>query len=207
MARQRLQTVKPRVLSHTYCQVRAWDFSVVRASENWENWFLAKVPNSMPSLHRKVCFKCLNWLIILIFCSKQELSTLVPNPLLSSAQGTHHSVLNELSAGRALRCRTRRWYWAWCCQHCLCSLPYLTWSDIPTMHCNVAFTSSTFSSSLLLSPRTSNSCSLAETPSSSSPRLMLARPERSFPPNNASWRCVRFLCETWKLPVVMFSYF
>ena len=94
-ATERLQTVKPLVLSHTYCQVRAWDFSVVRASENWENWFLAKVPNSMPSLHRKVCFKCLNWLIILIFCSKQELSTLVPNPLLSSAQRTHHSWLSQ----------------------------------------------------------------------------------------------------------------
>ena len=111
-ATKRLQTVKPRGLSHADCQVGAWDFSVVRASENWENWFLAKVPNSMPSLHRKVCFKCLNWLIILIYCSKKELSTLVPNPLLSSAQRTHHSVLGALGACRTLHCCRRKWYWA-----------------------------------------------------------------------------------------------
>ena len=34
-----------------------------------------------------------------IFCSKQELSALLPNPLLLSAQHTHHSVLDALSAG------------------------------------------------------------------------------------------------------------
>ena len=34
-----------------------------------------------------------------ISCSKQELSALLPDPLLSSAQRTHHSVLDALSAG------------------------------------------------------------------------------------------------------------
>ena len=38
-------------------------------------------------------------LIFLIFFSSQELSMLLPNPLLSSAQRTHHSVLDALSAG------------------------------------------------------------------------------------------------------------
>ena len=54
---------------------RSWlgIFSAVRPSENW---FLAKVPDSMPSLHGKACFTCLNWLMFLIFSSKQELSTL-----------------------------------------------------------------------------------------------------------------------------------
>ena len=37
-----------------------------------------------------------NGLIFLIFCSKQDLSTLLPNPLLSSAQRTHHSVFDEV---------------------------------------------------------------------------------------------------------------
>ena len=36
---------------------------------------------------------------------------------------------------------------------------------------------------LIFLPRTSNSCSSAETPSSSSPRFMLARPARGFPQN------------------------
>ena len=89
--------LKPCCLSHSDCQVGA--FSVVRPSENWENWFLAKVPDSMPSLQRLACFTCLNGLIFLIFCSKQELCTLLPNPLLSSAQRTHHSMLDALSAG------------------------------------------------------------------------------------------------------------
>ena len=39
---------------------------------------------------------------------------------------------------------------------------------------------------LIFLPRTSNSCSSAETPSSSSPRFMLARPAHDFPPNRAS---------------------
>ena len=74
-------------------------FSAVRPSENWENWFLAKVPDSIPSLHGKTCFTCMNCLIFLTFCIKQELSTLLPNPLLSSAQRTYHSVLDAPSAG------------------------------------------------------------------------------------------------------------
>ena len=34
-----------------------------------------------------------------IFCSKHELSALLPNPLLSPAHRAHHSVLDALSAG------------------------------------------------------------------------------------------------------------
>ena len=81
-ATDRHQTVKPRGLSYADCQVGLGIFSVVRASKNWENWFFAKVPNSMPPLHRKVYLTtCLNWLI---FCSKQELSTLLSSRLHSA---------------------------------------------------------------------------------------------------------------------------
>ena len=47
----------------------------------------------------KAVFYISKFIDILIFCSKQDLSTLLPNPLLSSAQRTHNSVLDALSAG------------------------------------------------------------------------------------------------------------
>ena len=54
-----LKTVKPRVLSHADCQVGG--FSAVRTlPSKWENWFLAKVPDSMPSTHRKARFKLID---------------------------------------------------------------------------------------------------------------------------------------------------
>ena len=55
--------------------------------------------------------------LFLIFCSKQELSMLLPNPLLSSARPTHHSVLDALSAGLVL------WY-------------HLMWSMRSSAHLN-----------------------------------------------------------------------
>ena len=64
-ATDRLQTMNPRGLSHADCQVGG--FSAVRTlPSKWENWFLAKVPDSMPSLHGKACFTCLSCLIFFI---------------------------------------------------------------------------------------------------------------------------------------------
>ena len=55
-------------------------------------------------------------------------------------------------------------------------------SNVTRPSTNVASTSS----SLLFSPRTSNNYFAVKTQSSSSPRFMLARPTRGFPPNRAS---------------------
>ena len=52
-ATDRLQTMNHRGLSHSDCQVGAWDFSAIRTlPSKWESWFLEKVPDSISSLHR-----------------------------------------------------------------------------------------------------------------------------------------------------------
>ena len=75
------------------------DLGFFQRSDDQKTGSLRRFPTACPPCTEKVCFTCLNWLIFLLFCSKQELSMLLPNPLLSSAQRTHHSVLDTLSAG------------------------------------------------------------------------------------------------------------
>ena len=103
------------------------------------------------------------------------ISTLLPNPLLSSAQHTHHSVLDALSTCLVIPMRSFA--------HLNCLL-----------HGEQLFTSSVLNSTRWLFFCAPSSSKVPK--SSSSPRFMLARPARGFPPIRASWRCVRFFCKT-----------
>ena len=109
---------------------------------------------------------CLNWLIFLIFCSKQVY--LVPSLAIAVFLNDDdvQTVHIDLCLVQVRHGHGRKWYWAWRYRHCRCCLPYLTWRDQPRN-----LTSSASSSSSLLLPRTSNSYFAVETPSSSSPRF------------------------------------
>ena len=97
-ATDRLQTRNPRGLSHADCQVGAWDFFSGQTVRRLGKLVPCKVSRQHALPAGKGVF-CMSKLIDIFEIQSRVKYVELPNPLLSSAQRTHHSVLDTLSAG------------------------------------------------------------------------------------------------------------